>query len=128
MGFHRNKSQYYTMTMGDLTICSIGLRIYILLISIQSPLSVLFLPVATWLLECGTVLSTTLAARHIVFRPRHDSEADAIDGDQRLHVLLGLWCEWGATMGKRHATVVPPKLVKSVSLVEFLKTCGIVRR
>lgn len=65
----------------------VSATIYILLISIQSPLSVVFLPVATWLLECGTVLSTTLAARHIVFWPRHESEADAIDGDQRLHVI-----------------------------------------
>ena len=65
------------------------LRVYIILVSLKSPLSVLFLPVATWLLECGTVLGTTLAARKVVFQPRHDGDADAIDGDQRLHVLLG---------------------------------------
>ena len=66
-----------------------NLRVYIILVSLKSPLSVLFLPVATWLLECGTVLGTTLAARKVVFQPRHDGDADAIDGDQRLHVLLG---------------------------------------
>ena len=73
-----------------------NLRVYIILVSLKSPLSVLFLPVATWLLECGTVLGTTLAARKVVFQPRHDGDADAIDGDQRLHVLLGHATRWGS--------------------------------
>ena len=79
-----------------------NLRVYIILVSLKSPLSVLFLPVATWLLECGTVLGTTLAARKVVFQPRHDGDADAIDGDQRLHVLLG----WGhATRWGSHTVI-----------------------
>jgi len=65
----------------------VAATVYIILVSLKSPLSVLFLPVATWLLECGTVLGTTLAARKVVFQPRHDGDADAIDGDQRLHVI-----------------------------------------
>ncbi|CAK8996628.1 Uncharacterized protein SCF082_LOCUS4874 [Durusdinium trenchii] len=81
--------------------------VYILLISMQSSFSVIFLPVTTWLLECGTVLGTTAATRMVVFHPRHEGKASAIDGDQRLHVIpCAIACAHGFSEATRLAATV----------------------
>ena len=47
------------LSFGVWILLYVAASVYIQLVSMQSSLSVIFLPVATWLLECGTVLAST---------------------------------------------------------------------